>query len=153
MGLEEYRKKRDFGKTGEPEGKDEEVSKDKPIYVIQLHQARHLHYDLRLEHGGVLKSWAVPKGPPAAPGERRLAVEVEDHPLEYADFEGTIPEGQYGAGKVERWDHGWFEPIRWEEDEIVVELHGERLQGRYYLIRFQPEKDPKNWLFFKKKMG
>ena len=153
MGLEEYRKKRDFTKTGEPEGEGKTVSKDKPIYVIQLHHASRLHYDLRLEHGGVLKSWAVPKGPPKASGERRLAVEVEDHPLEYADFEGVIPEGQYGAGKVERWDRGWFEPIKWEEDEIVVEIHGERLQGRYCLIRFQPEKDPKNWLFFKKRPG
>ncbi|MFQ6117865.1 MAG: DNA polymerase ligase N-terminal domain-containing protein [Candidatus Bipolaricaulia bacterium] len=153
MKLEEYREKRDFGKTGEPAGGGEATSKDKPIYVIQLHHAKRLHYDLRLEHEGVLKSWAVPKEPPTAPGERRLAVEVEDHPLEYAEFEGVIPEGQYGAGKVERWDHGWFEPIRWEEDEIVVEIHGERLQGRYYLIRFQKEKDPKNWLFFKKRPG
>jgi len=153
MGLEEYQKKRNFIKTGEPTGGNEAESEDKPIYVIQKHHASHLHYDLRLEHGGVLKSWAVPKGPPAKPGERRLAVEVEDHPLEYADFEGVIPEGQYGAGRVERWDRGWFTPIKWEADEIIVEIHGERLQGRYYLIRFQPEKDPKNWLFFKKKMG
>jgi len=151
MKLEEYRRKRDFTKTGEPRGEGGARAKDKPIYVIQLHHASRLHYDLRLEREGVLKSWAVPKGPPERPGERRLAVEVEDHPLEYAEFEGVIPEGQYGAGKVEIWDHGWFVPTRWEEDEIVLEIHGERLQGRYCLIRFQPEKDPKNWLFFKKK--
>lgn len=151
MGLEEYKKKRDFAKTGEPKGGGETGEQDKPIYVIQLHHASRLHYDLRLEHEGVLKSWAVPKGPPAKPGERRLAVEVEDHPLEYAEFEGLIPEGQYGAGRVERWDRGWFEPIKWERDEILVEIRGEKLQGQYYLIRFQPEKNPKNWLFFKKK--
>lgn len=151
MGLEEYQEKRDFTQTGEPAGGGEMRSKDRPIYVIQKHHARRLHYDLRLERGGVLKSWAVPKEPPTAPGQRRLAVEVEDHPLEYAQFAGVIPEGQYGAGRVERWDWGWFEPIKWEADEIVVELHGERLRGRYYLIRFQPEKDPKNWLFFKKR--
>jgi DNA ligase D-like protein (predicted 3'-phosphoesterase) len=78
-------------------------------------------------------------------------VEVEDHPLEYADFEGVIPEGQYGAGKVEIWDRGWFEPIKWEEDEIIFEVHGEKLQGRYALIRFQKEKDPKNWLLLRKR--
>jgi DNA ligase D-like protein (predicted 3'-phosphoesterase) len=153
MKLEEYREKRDFTKTSEPAGTGELGSRDRPIYVIQEHHATHLHYDLRLEHEGVLKSWAVPKGPPAAPGERRLAVEVEDHPLEYADFEGVIPEGQYGAGKVEIWDRGWFEPIKWEEDEIIFEVHGEKLQGRYALIRFQKEKDPKNWLLLRKRPG
>ncbi|MCR4405152.1 MAG: 3'-phosphoesterase [Candidatus Acetothermia bacterium] len=153
MSLEEYKKKRDFAKTGEPAGGGEPGSHphDKPIYVVQKHHATHLHYDLRLEHDGVLKSWAVPKGPPTAPGERRLAVEVEDHPLEYADFEGVIPEGQYGAGRVELWDRGWFEPLKWAADEIVVEIHGERLQGRYALIRFQKEKDPKNWLLLRKR--
>jgi len=153
MKLEEYRKKRDFSRTGEPKGGDEggASSRGRPIYVIQKHHATRLHYDLRLEHNGVLKSWAVPKGPPERSGERRLAVEVEDHPLEYAEFEGVIPEGQYGAGKVECWDRGWFESLKWEEDEIVVEIHGERLRGRYCLIRFQKEKDPKNWLFFKKR--
>ncbi|MGQ9478055.1 MAG: DNA polymerase ligase N-terminal domain-containing protein [Candidatus Bipolaricaulia bacterium] len=152
MKLEEYRKKRDFTKTGEPEGGSlSPQDKPRPIYVIQKHHASHLHYDLRLEHEGVLKSWAVPKGPPERPGERRLAVEVEAHPLEYADFEGVIPEGQYGAGRVELWDRGWFEPLKWEEDEIIVEIHGQRLQGRYALIRFQKEKDPKNWLLLQKR--
>jgi DNA ligase D-like protein (predicted 3'-phosphoesterase) len=153
MALEEYHKKRDFERTTEPVG--EEPAKpsegDELLYVIQRHQARRLHWDLRLERDGVLKSWAVPKEPPTEPGERRLAVEVEDHPLEYADFEGEIAEGEYGAGTVEIWDRGHYTPIKWEEDEITVQIHGERLQGRYVLIRFQPEKDPKNWLFFKKR--
>ena len=122
-----------------------------PLYVIQKHRARRLHWDLRLERDGVLKSWAIPKEPPREPNERRLAVEVEDHPLDYANFEGVIPEGQYGAGVVEIWDRGTYTPVKWEEDEIVVDIHGEKLRGRYVLIRFQPEKDPKNWLFFRKK--
>lgn len=157
MRLGEYKRKRDFTKTGEPGGESQgepgPQARDKPIYVIQKHHATHLHYDLRLEHDGVLKSWAVPKGPPERPGERRLAVEVEDHPLEYAEFEGVIPEGEYGAGKVEIWDRGWFEPLKWEPDEIIVELHGERLRGHYALIRFQKEKEPKNWLLLQKRPG
>lgn len=156
--LEEYRRKRDFSKTSEPVGSDEPIPKEqgeseRPIYVIQKHYASRLHYDLRLEHDGVLKSWAVPKEPPREPGQRRLAVQTEDHPLEYADFEGVIPEGEYGAGRVEIWDRGWHEPLKWEEDEILVELHGEKLQGSYCLIRFQPKEDPKNWLLFKRKGG
>jgi DNA ligase D-like protein (predicted 3'-phosphoesterase) len=153
MKLAKYRKKRDFTKTSEPSGSTAVTpsSQDKPLYVIQKHQARRLHWDLRLEKDGVLKSWAVPKEPPAKPGERRLAMEVEDHPLEYGSFAGEIPEGQYGAGTVEIWDRGHFVPLTWEQNEIVIEIHGERLQGPYCLIRFQPEKDPKNWLFFKKK--
>ena len=120
-------------------------------YVIQEHRARRLHWDLRLEREGVLKSWALPKEPPTQPGVRRLAVQVEDHALEYGDFEGTIPEGEYGAGTVRIWDRGTYTPLKWDPNEIVVEIRGERLQGRYALIRFQPEKDPKNWLFFRKK--
>jgi len=153
MGLEAYREKRDFERTTEPIG--EEVSRPperaEPLYVMHRHQARRLHWDLRLERDGVLKSWAIPKEPPTRPGERRLAVEVEDHPLEYGEFEGEIPEGEYGAGTVEIWDRGHYLPLKWEDDEIVVDLQGEKLQGRYVLIRFQPERDPKNWLFFKKK--
>jgi len=152
MALEEYRKRRDFTKTKEPRGETLKHSEgDKLIYVIQRHQARRLHWDLRLERDGVLKSWAVPKEPPTKAGERRLAVEVEDHPIEYAHFEGEIAEGEYGAGTVEIWDRGCYTPIKWERDEIIVEICGERLKGRYVLIRFQPEKDPKNWLFFKKR--
>jgi len=108
-----------------------------PLYVIQQHRARRLHWG------------ALPKEPPREPGVRRLAVEVEDHPLDYANFEGVIPEGQYGAGVVEIWDKGRYEPVKWEPDEIVVDLHGQKLRGRYVLIRFRPDENPKNWLFFK----
>ncbi len=118
------------------------------IYVIQKHAATHLHYDLRLEMDGVLKSWAVPKTPPTKSGVRRLAVEVEDHPVEYASFEGTIPEGQYGAGTVEIWDRGTFTLLERKEDKLTVDIHGQKIKGIYYLVRF---KDRKNWLFFKKK--
>ena len=118
------------------------------IYVIQKHDATHLHYDLRLEMDGVLKSWAVPKIPPTESGIKRLAVEVEDHPIEYASFEGTIPEGAYGAGTVEIWDRGSYRLLERKESEIAVDIHGEKLKGVYYLIRF---KGGKNWLFFKKK--
>jgi len=118
------------------------------IYVIQRHQASHLHWDLRLEMDGVLKSWAVPKEPPTRSGIRRLAVQVEDHPIEYANFEGVIPEGQYGAGVVEIWDKGTYRLIERTPDKIVFEIHGKRLKGKYCLIRFKGEK---NWLFFKKK--
>ncbi len=117
-------------------------------YVIHKHAATHLHYDLRLEMDGVLKSWAVPKTPPTEPGVRRLAVQVEDHPLEYGSFEGTIPEGQYGAGTVEIWDRGTFTLLERTEDKLTVGIHGQKLKGVYFLVRF---KDMKNWLFFKKK--
>ncbi len=146
MGLEEYRKKRDFEKTEEPSG--DEKRQVGNIYVIQKHQATHLHYDLRLEMDGVLKSWAVPKTPPTKIGVKRLAVEVEDHPIEYADFEGTIPEGQYGAGTVEIWDRGRYVLEDRKENKLIFEIEGERLKGTYCLIRF---KGRKNWLFFKKK--
>ena len=146
MGLEEYRKKRDFKKTNEPKG-DEKTSGGN-IYVIQKHHARHLHYDLRLEMNGVLKSWAVPKTPPTEKGIRRLAVQVEDHPIDYANFEGTIPEGQYGAGTVEIWDKGHYVLKERDEDKLVFEIKGNKLRGDYCLVRF---KGRKNWLFFKKK--
>lgn len=118
------------------------------IYVIQKHDATHLHYDLRLEMDGVLKSWAVPKIPPKESGIKRLAVEVEDHPIEYASFEGAIPEGAYGAGTVEIWDRGSYTLLERKEGKIAVDIQGEKLKGVYYLIRF---KGGKNWLFFKKK--
>ena len=123
-------------------------SNQEGIYVIQKHQATHLHWDLRLEMDGVLKSWAVPKEPPTEKGVRRLAVLVEDHPLEYADFEGTIPEGQYGAGIVEIWDKGTYKLIDRKPHKIVFEINGKRLKGRYCLLRFKGEK---NLLFFKTK--
>ena len=146
MPLKEYQEKRDFNRTLEPKG--DEKSVDSHIYVIQKHQATHLHYDLRLEMDGVLKSWAVPKEPPMQSGIRRLAVEVEDHPIEYADFEGTIPEGEYGAGTVEIWDKGHYSLISRKENKLTVNINGQKLKGTYFLIRF---KDKKNWLFFKKK--
>ena len=118
------------------------------IFVIQKHAARRLHYDLRLEMDGVLKSWAVPKKPPKTPGIKRLAVQVEDHPIEYANFEGIIPEGHYGAGKVEIWDKGSYVLKEKTNDKIVFKLNGEKLKGTYVLLRF---KGDKNWLFFKKK--
>ncbi|MCD6530671.1 3'-phosphoesterase [Candidatus Bathyarchaeota archaeon] len=146
MGLEEYRRKRDFEKTPEPKG--EVKSSDEKIYVIQKHQARRLHYDLRLEMDGVLKSWAVPKTPPLEKGVKRLAVQVEDHPIDYANFEGVIPEGHYGAGTVEIWDRGTYTLKKRDENKIVFEIHGQKLKGEYCLLKF---KDDKNWLFFKTK--
>ncbi len=146
MGLEEYLEKRDFEKTNEPKG--EENASGRNIYVIQKHQARNLHYDLRLEMDGVLRSWAVPKTPPSEHGTKRLAVQVEDHPIDYANFEGTIPEGQYGAGTVEIWDKGQYILKERKEDKLIFEIKGNKLSGDYCLVRF---KGRKNWLFFKMK--
>ena len=146
MSLEEYKKKRDFSKTPEPEpivkpGQNQ-------LYVIQRHQARNLHWDLRLERDGVLVSWAVPKEPPTEKGTRRLAIQTEDHPLEYGFFEGIIPEGEYGAGTVELWDTGTYETEKWTEgEEIIVVINGTRLKGRFCLIRFKRVKN--GWLFFR----
>lgn len=120
-------------------------------YTIQKHDASTLHYDLRLEKDGVLKSWAVPKGPSTDPSDKRLAIETEDHDIEYADFEGEIEEGEYGAGEVELWDEGTYEEVKWKENEIIVDIHGEKLEGKYVLIRFKPDEEPDNWLLFKKK--
>ncbi len=117
-------------------------------FVIHEHHARRLHYDLRLEKDGVLKSWAVPKGPPEKSGDRRLAVQVEDHPLEYGKFEGTIPEGQYGAGTVKIWDRGFYEPLVWKDDKIEFIIKGEKMEGRYVLVKFK-KAEKNNWLFFK----
>jgi DNA ligase D-like protein (predicted 3'-phosphoesterase) len=146
LSLNKYRKKRDFQKTTEPKG--DVAAGERRIYVIQKHAASHLHFDLRLEMDGVLKSWAVPKEPPTSLGVKRLAVQVEDHPVEYASFEGTIPEGEYGAGTVEIWDKGTYKLINRKEDKLIVEIDGTKLSGAYVLVRF---KDKKNWLFFKKK--
>ena len=141
--LDEYRRKRDRRRTPEPfEG---EVETDRsgaegPIFVIQEHHARRLHYDLRLEHHGVLASWAVPKNLPTESKDQRLAVNTEDHPLGYETFEGTIPKGEYGAGEMTIWDRGWYECEKWRPDEIIVWLHGEKLDGRYVLVRTSAEK-------------
>ncbi len=147
--LSEYASKRDFEQTPEPKGG--EKKEEKLIFVIQEHHARRLHYDLRLESGGVLKSWAVPKGMPESAGERRLAVETEDHPFEYASFEGSIPVGQYGAGTVKIWDKGHYETKIWENDKIEFTLNGQRLKGRYILVRLKKAKDDKSWLLLKGK--
>ena len=128
--------------------KDEHGKDEGGIYVIQKHSATHLHYDLRLEMDGALKSWAIPKEPSVEPGVRRLAVQVEDHPLTYATFEGSIQEGQYGAGTVEIWDKGTYKMLDRTEDKFILEIKGEKLKGSYVLVRF---KDKKNWLFFKMK--
>jgi DNA ligase D-like protein (predicted 3'-phosphoesterase) len=146
LSFREHGSNRNFKKTTEP--KDEFEKSDGNIYMIHKHAATHLHYDLRLEMDGVLKSWAVPKEPPVEFGIRRLAVQVEDHPVAYASFEGSIPEGHYGAGKVEIWDKGTYKMVDRKEDKIIVEIDGEKLRGQYVLVRF---KDKKNWLFFKKK--
>jgi bifunctional non-homologous end joining protein LigD len=121
----------------------------RPHFVVQEHRARHLHYDFRLEVGGVLRSWAVPKGVPTEPGVRHLAVQVEDHPLSYIDFEGTIPKGQYGAGTVRIWDQGTYAPRKFEPNEIEFVLHGARLRGSYVLVRM--ESRPQHWLLMKLK--
>ena len=146
LSLNEYWRKRDFQKTGEPKGELGLI--DEKIYVIQKHDASHLHFDLRLEMDGVLKSWAIPKEPPIEYGVKRLAVQVEDHPVSYAGFEGTIPKGEYGAGTVEIWDKGSYTLIDRKENKLIVKINGVKLKGAYVLIRL---KDPKNWLFFKKK--
>ena len=145
MGLEEYRKKRDFKKTPEPKGAYEGEGVYR--FVVHRHQARHLHYDFRLRMEGVLKSWAVPKGVPVEPGVRRLAVQVEDHPIGYIDFAGKIPEGEYGAGTVEIWDKGEFELDKKVPDRLEFTLRGEKLSGDYVLIHT----DGKNWLLIKRK--
>jgi DNA ligase D-like protein (predicted 3'-phosphoesterase) len=120
---------------------------ERPVYVIQEHHATRLHWDLRLEFDDLLKSWALPKVPSQKEGERRLAVSVPDHPIEYAMFEGEIPKGSYGAGSVKIWDSGTFETIEQDKKKIVVHIKGQKLQGKYCLLHFKPEE--KNWLFFK----
>jgi DNA ligase D-like protein (predicted ligase)/DNA ligase D-like protein (predicted 3'-phosphoesterase) len=146
--LSEYASKRNFEVTTEPKG--EEKRGDNLIFVIQEHHARRLHYDLRLENGGVLKSWAVPKGMPESTRQRHLAVETEDHPIGYANFEGSIPEGQYGAGTVKIWDKGHYQTKVWDENKIEFALNGQRLKGHYILVRLKRAGD-KDWLLLKGK--
>ncbi len=160
--LGEYRSRRDFRRTQEPEGGPASPS-EAPIFVVQKHQARALHYDFRLEVDGVLKSWAIPKGPSPDPSVKRLAMPTEDHPMEYADFEGTIPEGEYGAGAVIVWDRGIYWNLRaakgekegratmaesLEEGVAELWLEGEKLEGGYALVR---TKGGNRWLLIKMK--
>jgi DNA ligase D-like protein (predicted 3'-phosphoesterase) len=144
--LVEYRSKRVFSVTSEPRGEDIQ-SKDR-IFVVQEHNARKLHYDLRLERQGVLKSWAVPKGIPQKTSDKRLAVQTEDHPFEYYKFEGTIPKGQYGAGTVTIWDRGTYEPKVWRDDKIEFVLVGEKLRGAFVLVKLK-KAGQKDWLLMK----
>ena len=149
--LREYERKRDPKKTPEPFGGGRRRGK-RPIFVVQRHAARRLHYDFRLERDGALASWAVPKGIPLEPGQRNLAVHVEDHPLEYAGFEGEIPKGEYGAGTVEIWDRGTYELLEEKRDGgLTVRLAGKRLQGTWTLVPAKLSGDPKNWLLIRKR--
>jgi bifunctional non-homologous end joining protein LigD len=145
MTLKEYQEKRRFAVTPEPAGEVKETGERR--FVVQRHQASRLHYDFRLQMEGVLKSWAVPKGPPEDPGVRRLAVQVEDHPVDYIDFAGEIPGGQYGAGKVEIWDRGSYELEGARPDHFDFVLHGERLTGRYTLVHTRGD----NWILLKRR--
>ncbi len=148
MTLRQYKQKRNLKKSGEPEAKIKE-SKGK-IFVIHKHDASHLHWDLRLEMNGVLKSWAVPKEPPRTKGTKRLAIMVEDHPLGYATFHGTIPEGHYGAGTVEIWDSGTYELKEKDDKKIEFKMNGKKMKGNYVLIKTKYGNKPeKSWLFFK----
>lgn len=171
--LKEYKKKRNFNVSAEPKpqpsrkataGKQKKsTSNSKNSFVIQKHNASHLHYDFRIEINGVLKSWAIPKGPSTDPHEKRLAIETEDHPMEYAKFEGVIPEGEYGAGEVIVWDKGTFDNIKEKDGKIVplpqcykngqieMNLHGKKLQGGYALIHAATGDDKKKWLLIKMK--
>ena len=148
--LAEYKRKRDPKKTPEPFGGTKKGRE--PTFVVQRHDARRLHYDFRLERNGALASWAVPKGVPLEPGQRALAVHVEDHPLEYASFEGEIPKGEYGAGLVEIWDSGTYELVEEKRDGgLTVRLHGKRLEGTWTLVPAKLDGDPKNWLLLRKR--
>jgi bifunctional non-homologous end joining protein LigD len=145
--LDEYRAKRRAGRTPEPLEEASGGRHGEPIFVVQRHVARSLHYDLRLERDGVLASWALPRGVPLRGGERALAVHVEDHPLEYAHFEGEIPEGEYGAGAVEIWDRGTYELVAERPDgTLTVRLHGHRLEGEWALVPASLDGKERNWL-------
>ena len=162
MPLDEYRKKRNFNETPEPPGRVRRPPGPVRSFVVQKHDASRLHYDFRLEINGVLASWAVPKGPSLNPADKRLAVRTEDHPLEYADFEGVIPEGQYGAGTVMVWDRGTYETSDGQspeqqlaQGEVKVVLHGQKLQGGFVLIhtgkRSANSAREKQWLLIKQR--
>ena len=163
MSLAQYNNKRDFKQTSEPSGKQSSLKEDQLKFVIQRHKASRLHYDFRLEMEGVLKSWAVPKGPSLNPQDKRLAMMVEDHPYDYKDFEGIIPEGNYGAGIVEIWDSGTYTPIEdqgnakaneklllagLESGNLKVVLHGKKLKGEFAVVRLKGS-DSNSWLLIK----
>ena len=148
MALSKYQNMRDFKKSPEPQGGIKKSAGN--IFVVHEHDASHLHYDLRLEIAGVLRSYAIPKEPPIKEGIKRLAIQTEDHPLEYAGFEGTIPEGMYGAGTVRIWDSGEFVIEKDMDEELLFELKGKKLMGKYALIRTK-FKGKDSWLFFKRK--
>jgi len=143
--LTEYRAKRKPERTPEPMP-DAAAATDGRRFVVQEHHATRLHWDLRLERDGVAVSWAIPNGLPEAPKDNRLAVHTEDHPLEYLEFEGDIPKGEYGAGKMRIWDHGTYEELKWEPRKVEVRFHGERLEGRYALFALDKGEDPKDWM-------
>lgn len=162
--LEEYNKKRDFKQTSEPAG-ELKSSKGKLKFVVQRHAASRLHYDFRLEMDGVLKSWAVPKGPSLNPKDKRLAMMVEDHPFDYRTFEGSIPAGNYGAGQVEIWDEGTYEPLNkikgktddetmqdeLKSDSLKIVMHGKKLEGEFALVKIKNSDDGNPWLLIKHK--
>lgn len=161
--MKKYNEKRDFSKTKEPKDEpSEKKKKGKPIFVIQKHDATNLHYDFRLEIDGTLKSWSVPKGPSTDPSVKRMAIPTEDHPLAYADFEGTIPKGEYGGGTIMIWDKGTIESNKKDEKgniisledsftsgSIEVTLHGKKLKGGYNLVEMKGGKMKGNWLLMK----
>ncbi|PWT98164.1 MAG: 3'-phosphoesterase [Bacteroidetes bacterium] len=164
MSLVKYKQKRNFSSTPEPGALSGKGDRKKLIFVVQRHKATSLHYDFRLEWDGVLKSWAVPKGPSMNPADKRLAMMVEDHPLDYAGFKGVIPEGNYGAGIVEIWDNGWFEPTievvkgkpvskSWgaglKRGSLKFTLHGKKLKGEFALVKIKTT--PNSWLLIKHK--
>lgn len=165
MSLAQYKKKRSFSDTPEPEGKKRSVSKKGLRFVVQKHDATNLHYDFRLEMEGVLKSWAIPKGPSMNPEDKRLAMMVEDHPYDYRTFEGTIPAGNYGAGTVMVWDEGTYEAMMHETEtvtsqekilleelekgDVKITLHGEKLKGSFALVKMKGRGE-NAWLLIKK---
>jgi bifunctional non-homologous end joining protein LigD len=162
MTLSQYRQKRDFNSTTEPDSKAKQRA-GQLIFVVQRHKASHLHYDFRLEMDGVLKSWAIPKGPSLNPADKRLAMQVEDHPYDYKDFKGIIPEGNYGAGIVEIWDKGTYTDIEnsgkdahkkllksLKAGSLKIILHGKKLQGEFALVKLKSDTPKDNaWLLIK----
>lgn len=161
LSLDIYRKKRDFSKTTEPSGSRKKSRTKLPIFVVQKHAATNLHYDVRIEINDVLVSWAVPKGPPKTIGEKHLAIRTENHPLEYATFEGIIPEGNYGAGKVKIWDSGTCQSIKYHHGKLLslseslkkgsleVRMYGKKLKGSYAFIKTHLPGKQEQWLMIK----